>query len=102
MGNSDYHHQADAVGNLAICQSLSPGMVKEVSVKDEVLSLSAASQAMSKLIISNAELQALSAVPRTMQEWRRGRDSNPRRTCILNGFRDRRIQPLCHLSIAGI
>jgi hypothetical protein len=36
---------------------------------------------------------------------RRDRDSNPGRTCILNGFQDRRIQPLCHLSgipIAGI
>ena len=30
---------------------------------------------------------------------RRDRDSNPGRTCILNGFQDRRIQPLCHLSL---
>src|SRR5450756_763090 len=31
--------------------------------------------------------------------WRRGRDSNPRNGGYpLNGFRDRRIQPLCHLS----
>ncbi len=30
--------------------------------------------------------------------WRRGRDSNPRRACALNGFRDRPIQPLSHLS----
>ncbi len=29
---------------------------------------------------------------------RRDRDSNPGRTYILNGFQDRRIQPLCHLS----
>ena len=29
---------------------------------------------------------------------RRVRDSNPGRTCILNGFQDRRIQPLCQLS----
>jgi hypothetical protein len=30
---------------------------------------------------------------------RRGRDSNPRRTEMArNGFRDRRIQPLCHPS----
>ena len=26
------------------------------------------------------------------------RDSNPRNTCVLNGFQDRRIKPLCHLS----
>ncbi len=31
--------------------------------------------------------------------WRRRRDSNPRRTEALNGFRDRRIQPLCHPSV---
>ena len=30
--------------------------------------------------------------------WRRGRDSNPRRPYDLNGFRDRPIQPLSHLS----
>jgi hypothetical protein len=30
--------------------------------------------------------------------WRRGRDSNPRRPCGLNGFQDRRIRPLCHPS----
>ena len=30
--------------------------------------------------------------------WRRERDSNPRSLCRLNGFQDRRIQPLCHLS----
>jgi hypothetical protein len=30
--------------------------------------------------------------------WRRGRDSNPRYPCGYNGFQDRRIQPLCHLS----
>ena len=33
-------------------------------------------------------------------KWlRRVRDSNPGRTCILNGFQDRRIQPLCQLSV---
>ena len=29
---------------------------------------------------------------------RKGGDSNPRATIVTNGFRDRRIQPLCHLS----
>ena len=33
---------------------------------------------------------------------RRDRDSNPGRTCILNGFQDRRIQPLCHLSVQSL
>ncbi len=32
--------------------------------------------------------------------WRRRRDSNPRNSCELNGFQDRRIQPLCHSSAA--
>ena len=31
-------------------------------------------------------------------EWRRGRDSNPRNPCGLNGFRDRPDRPLRHLS----
>lgn len=33
------------------------------------------------------------------QYERREGDSNPRRVLPRNGFRDRRIQPLCHLSI---
>ena len=32
-------------------------------------------------------------------KWRRGRDSNPRTPEGVNGFRDRRIQPLCHPSV---
>ena len=33
-------------------------------------------------------------------KWRRRRDSNPRtREHRVNGFRDRRIQPLCHSSV---
>ena len=31
--------------------------------------------------------------------WRRGWDSNPRYACAYSGFRDRYIQPLCHLSV---
>ena len=34
-------------------------------------------------------------------KWRRRRDSNPRSPCELNGFQDRRIQPLCHSSAAA-
>ena len=33
--------------------------------------------------------------------WRRERDSNPRDAHAPNGFQDRRIQPLCHLSVVG-
>ena len=33
--------------------------------------------------------------------WRRERDSNPRDRCRPNGFQDRRIRPLCHLSARG-
>jgi hypothetical protein len=40
-----------------------------------------------------------SAVPGA-QGWRRGRDSNPRGTCIPGGFQDRCLQPLGHLSRA--
>ena len=31
--------------------------------------------------------------------WRRGRDSNPRYRCRHDGFQDRYLQPLGHLSI---
>ena len=31
-------------------------------------------------------------------DWRREGDSNPRNACALNGFRDRPVQPLRHLS----
>ena len=34
--------------------------------------------------------------------WRRGRDSNPRTAEAVNGFQDRRIRPLCHLSIKPV
>jgi hypothetical protein len=33
--------------------------------------------------------------------WRRGRDSNPWKPFDFNGFQDRRLQPLGHLSMAG-
>ena len=32
--------------------------------------------------------------------WRRGRDSNPRTACTVNGFRDRPVRPLRHLSFS--
>jgi hypothetical protein len=32
------------------------------------------------------------------RNWRRGEDSNLRYPCRHNGFRDRRVRPLCHLS----
>src|SRR5207253_7755051 len=35
---------------------------------------------------------------RTLEVWRRRRDSNPRDPFESNGFQDRRIQPLCHSS----
>ena len=38
---------------------------------------------------------------RYINGWRRERDSNPR-TFWVNGFQDRRIRPLCHLSGAKI
>ena len=33
--------------------------------------------------------------------WRRGWDSNPRTACTVNGFRDRPVRPLRHLSVKG-
>ena len=40
--------------------------------------------------------------PGSLIQWRRERDSNPRRGCPLNGFRDRPVQPLRHLSAETI
>ena len=33
--------------------------------------------------------------------WRRGRDSNPRYHCWHDGFQDRYLQPLGHLSVVA-
>src|SRR6185369_14075953 len=35
---------------------------------------------------------------RSEGDWRRGRDSNPRTPFEVNGFQDRRLKPLGHLS----
>jgi HipA-like protein len=43
-------------------------------------------------------LLQMKTTPRLKEKWRRGRDSNPGRGMPLNGFQDRRIRPLCHLS----
>src|SRR5208282_4330225 len=34
------------------------------------------------------------------EDWRRGRDSNPRWAFTQSGFQDRRDRPLCHLSVS--
>ena len=51
-------------------------------------------------ILFKPDLRCLEATQAEMG-WRRRRDSNPRNVCTLNGFQDRRIQPLCHSSVAG-
>ncbi len=61
------------------------------------------------LLVANEALSQLSYIPtcpadrpgvvsNLTKKWRRERDSNPRNACALNGFRDRPIQPLWHLS----
>src|SRR5690606_34595844 len=42
--------------------------------------------------------QSLEGTEEKALTWRRGWDSNPRYPCGYSGFRDRYIQPLCHLS----
>ena len=51
-------------------------------------------------VLSQTELHP-HRIPVLSKKWRREGDSNPRSACALNGFRDRPIQPLWHLS-AGI
>lgn len=46
--------------------------VNEISIEGDIVSLSGDSQAMAKLIANNAALEALSEVPRTIQDWRCG------------------------------
>ena len=65
-------------------------------------------------LVANEVLSQLSYIPTlyhqrrsvsatgSFAEWRRERDSNPRRSCPLNGFRDRPVQPLRHLSAETI
>ncbi len=45
--------------------------VNEISIEGAIVSLSGDSRAMAKLIANNAAFEALSEVPRTMQDWRR-------------------------------
>ncbi len=42
---------------------------------------------------------SVNSVPTQGLKWRTGRDSNPRYRCRYIGFRDRRLQPLGHLSV---
>jgi site-specific DNA recombinase len=45
-----------------------------------------------------AATDPMGQVPSFVPNWRRDRDSNPGSAQTDNGFRDRRIRPLCHLS----
>ncbi len=50
-------------------------------------------------LVANEVLSQLSYIPTQQPKWRREGDSNPRSAYALNGFRDRPIQPLWHLSV---
>jgi hypothetical protein len=49
--------------------------------------------------MQNAQLKSWAPMPLRL---RKERDSNPRYSCPYNGFRDRPIQPLWHLSEKGM
>jgi hypothetical protein len=57
----------------------------------------------SQLVLSNRESRTkdghLKADERNFDTWRRKRDSNPRTSYPVNGFQDRRLQPLGHSSV---
>ena len=57
-----------------------------------------AGQHASNLPIGVALLGKLNVSDFKEMQWRRGRDSNPRNAQTLNGFQDRRFQPLSHPS----
>ena len=60
---------------------------------------SRSSERITKISISPPSRYALRLdSPDSPRDWRRGRDSNPRRVLARSGFQDRRDRPLCHLS----
>ena len=52
----------------------------------------------SRLLQALTGKNGVNSVPTQGLKWRRGRDSNPRNAYALNGFRDRPVRPLRHLS----
>jgi len=65
----------------------------------EVRIMGSRSDLLRTLAATESGLPAAPGVPSFVPKWRRGWDSNPRYACTHNGFRDRRLRPLGHLSV---
>ena len=89
MRGSDGGYRRDHLRALAQRVEVSEREVRIMGSKNTLLRVLAA---------SNGVESAANDVRIYVPEWRRGRDSNPRRPQSLNGFQDRRIRPLCHPS----
>src|SRR5437763_11219075 len=74
-------------------------LAQRVEVADrEVRIIGSKSNLLHTLTAAAGVAPATPGVRSSVLSWRRGRDSNPRRACTLNGFQDRRNRPLCHPS----
>ena len=72
---------------------------QHVEVADDAIYINGSKNTLLKaLIAAKGGKSAGIGVPGFIPRWRRGRDSNPRNACALNGFRDRPVRPLRHLS----
>jgi site-specific DNA recombinase len=77
-------------------------LAQRVEVADrEIRIIGSKSNLLQMLTAAAGVKPATPRVRRSVQKWRRGRDSNPRYGCPYAAFRVRCIQPLCHLSAAG-
>ncbi len=75
---------------------------QRVEVADrEVRIIGSKSNLLQMLTAASGVKSATPGVRSSVLHWRRGGDSNPRYPCEYSGFRDRCVQPLCHLSNPG-
>ena len=93
---------------MALKELLSPIMLEPVLSKDaDFYRLFAGEEKDFKpYYVAHTKIQTLALLDEENKgsnwyHWRRREDSNPWRACTLNGFQDRRIQPLCHSSSAN-
>ena len=77
-------------------------LAQRVEVADcEIRIIGSRSNLLRTLAAAGGVPSAAGGVPSFVPRWRRRRDSNPRNGYPFNGFRDRRIRPLCHLSVGA-
>ncbi len=77
-------------------------LAQRVEVADrEVRIMGSKGELLRTLAAAAGVKSAPAGIPSSVPSWRRGWDSNPRYVCTHNGFRDRHLRPLGHLSSAS-